>query len=621
MVSKNVTSIAKTSIASTQVNKFQAPWLTQNESIMYLEPHYAVITSAGIRHSASVGCTAEIIGICLVTPPDKPEPSIFGFAEFVTALALLIVVYTFSDIRYRFRVSTAPISLFKITFAAAIVVGIGTLTNDVWFSEKWPVPDFASSQALWQGFFGWLFLMAVLVWVYYGFLRPPVFGPRNCLKFARAFFRHTLTGSEEDLPAIVGELARSAPSLIKHSRITGPQRNRQKGIERNSKPPKPKVGDYAHDILLMLGSRKVCRYIASSAPGTAIALFNSMGDQKKYNVPLGQFAKNLTMEALKNKDSIIYHEDDGYFSGFLGYLRPFSTAIYGRYEIVESLGDNFHSPLDIDYQLVWSWDSSQMEAYCRLVLIAMRSYLEEGWRGRSFALRRSIENIRNSVSDIYKLNGQAGDVFTSDSFQRLRPSVRFVSDCARLLDELKIEPWTRLRKLDGRHAPYEEDIYDVISELMFEIIFSASGVHEPVDTCWSVHYNAVWGEFFGLPRRGSSWQILHFKVRRLLYNEIRELSDLPNYKSSAILGICLNVMGLNQSYRRGNGSEWPLKKVVLGWAKKNYLKLLNVQPDVAASCLIGGISFDEGRIALVKTYNKGLSLEAPKDFLELEPVS
>ena len=45
-----------------------------------------------------------------------------------------------------------------------------------------------------------------------------------------------------------------------------------------------------------------------------------MSELKKYSLPISQFASNISSESLRNKDSILYHEDAGYYSGFLEYL-------------------------------------------------------------------------------------------------------------------------------------------------------------------------------------------------------------------------------------------------------------------------------------------------------------
>jgi len=62
---------------------------------------------------------------------------------------------------------------------------------------------------------------------------------------------------------------------------------------------------------------------------------------------------------------------------------------------------------------------------------------------------------------------------------------------------------------------------------------------------------------------------------------------------------------------------YALHKVVINWVKNNYLSLKIIHPQIAESCLIGSISFDEKNSRIVKTYFKGLNIEAPKDYLEL----
>lgn len=223
-----------------------------------------------------------------------------------------------------------------------------------------------------------------------------------------------------------------------------------------------------------------------------------------------------------------------------------------------------------------------------------------------------------SMIMLYKLNDMPSDYYSTDIFKRLRTSVKFVKDAIDLIGKQQNLPSTTLR-IRGDHG--HKDFYDYIADLMFEIIFSAASVTAPPDKCWSIHHNTVWGEFFGLSGKGKAWKIIHFKLRRLLYDEILRLEKFPNYKSSKILGFCLNVMGLKIGKKKGYDSDYyPLHKAVLAWTRRNYLRLRNIQPEVANSCLIGSISFNEQGTRLVKTYAKGLNLEAPKEYLELSSV-
>ena len=120
--------------------------------------------------------------------------------------------------------------------------------------------------------------------------------------------------------------------------------------------------------------------------------------EKKYDIPIGQFAKSIATEAIENKDSIIYHEEDGFTSGLIGYLKPWSQTVYGNFELVEALAANFGSPLDIDYRTRWTWDADQWGAYCRAALVAFKSYLTSGRSNtHSYAIFRIVSNIEDAL--------------------------------------------------------------------------------------------------------------------------------------------------------------------------------------------------------------------------------
>lgn len=516
----------------------------------------------------NLACEKFYLGICFVTPSSGSQASIFGFTEFISALALLVIVYTVTDIRYRFRVAVAPLPLFRLTFYLIGIIGFGTLLTRVWLAEHWPVPASLISQSVWQGIFGVFFLSLAMTWIYYAFIKPPIFGEKNYQKFGQVLYGIILKGSDTELPVIADELSRSAEPLVTLSRINQPSLKTDREEREKDKKHEPSVGEYAHDVLLLIGNRKLCRHVIASSPGTAIAFFEAMTTHQKYNLPIGQFAVNLSTEAIINKDSILYHEDEGYISGLIGYLKPFSQAIYGNYRLVETLASNARSPLDIHHEIVWSWNTSQLEVYSRAVIISLKSYLESGnWGQHSYALYRAFKNIENSCHDVYKLE-DISDYYSTDIYKRLRAAVDFVEETINLIDQQQNLSPNKLRIRNRRG--YQEDFYDHIANLMFEIILAASSVKADADKCWTIHYNAVWGDFFGLPHAGKAWKIVHFKLRRLLYDEILQLEKFPNYKASRILGFCLNVMGLKIREKTGYGSEYyPLHQAVLAWTRKN----------------------------------------------------
>lgn len=155
---------------------------------------------------------------------------------------------------------------------------------------------------------------------------------------------------------------------------------------------------------------------------------------------------------------------------------------------------------------------------------------------------------------------------------------------------------------------------------MFEIIHSAAYIKGPPDKAWGIHHNSVWGDFFGISNNGQAWKIVQFKLRRLLYDEICDLEYLPNYKAALVLGICLNVMGLKMGKRSSYGRDHAaLKAAVLTLTQRNYLRLREVNAEIADACLIGSITFDAEQSRLVKTYAKGLRPEPARECLPLQP--
>lgn len=564
-----------------------------------------------------MNCKREFLDICLAIPSNTASSSIFGFTDFVSTLALLVVVYTITDACFRFRIAVAEPNLLALTFYLVAILGSLVLLTDIWVAQGWLVP-MLMSQAVWRGILGGYFLVVPLAWLYYGYVRPPIFSKNNYKQFARELYKAILKGSDSELPAIANELARSASSLVEFSRPV--RRHRHNDETKLNDTRELNVSDYAHDLIFLLGNRKFCRHIVASCPVTAIAFFEHMTLTKSYEIPIGAFASNISAEAILNKDSILYHEGDGYTSGLMGYHKAFSQALYGNFSLIEKLASNGRSPLDIAYEIKRAWDAEQWEAYGGAVLITLTDYVASGSWGRpAYALYRGLEDISHSCMDVYKLAEVEGDYYSSDIFKRLNVAVHSLKAAIDAIEKREPVPQTLLRIRDkNRSIP---DLYDHIADAIFEIILNASSLKRPREKCWSVHYNAVWSDLFTM-NQGKAWRLVQRKVRRLLYDEICQLDSFPNYKSSKVLGFCLNVMGPKLVSKDFFGyGQYALHKVVLAWTKKNYLKLRQVHPEVAESCLIGSISFDEQGARIVKTYIKGLNREAPKEYLELSPLS
>lgn len=549
--------------------------------------------------------------VCFVPLPAN-TPKLFGFSEFLTGLALMVLAWTIADVRYRFRVRTAPLPLQGITFAVVSSVGILALLTDLWRAEQWLVPrGHLITPSGWQAILGGLFLLTVLTWAWFAFIRPPVYGRMNPKRYAHALYRTILNGSPSELSVIADELGRSARSLIRHASDRQPP---IPGLGGETSAPKlPQVAAYANDLLLLIADRRFSRAIVESSPGTALIVFREITQTKKYGVPISIFSKNLVNEAISNKDSFLFHESEGYESGLLGYHKPLSQAMFSNYEMVEAIG----TLLDPDLSGRAKWDATQWQAYCRAVLMTFRNYVEEGWGGHSLVLYRAKGYIEHAVSDLYKLDGMTQNAWDDDVRQRLRVVVGFIGDAIEILDKKGVPEYVKLRVRKERGA---ETFYEHLAKMIFEVIFHASTVGSPPDLCWDIQHNTVWYELFNFGRRdGPAAKVVKFKVRRLLYQEVATMKRMPNFKGARILGFCLNVMGLTVHAQESFDDHKALQKAVLSWTKKNFAWLHAYRSRVAEACMLGSITYDAEHRRLLKTYPSGLEREPKRDYFDVDP--
>jgi hypothetical protein len=547
-------------------------------------------------------------------PLDGSGQKIFGFSEFLAGLALMVLAWTIADVRYRFRIQTAPIPLVGVTFAVVSTVGFLALLTDLWRAEGWLVPKGnLLTPATWQAVLGGAFLLTFFTWAWFAFIRPPRYGRHNAERFARTLYRFILKGSPTELAVIADELAHSAAALVHCATDRGRFKGHDAKDDEAQKRVPPKIVGYANDLLLLIADVRLCRAIVGASPGTALAFFRAIVETKKHGIQIETFAKNVVNEAIANKDSFLYHEAEGYLTGFIGYHKPLSQAMFSNYDMVETVG----TLLDPDIYAKNDWHAQEWEVYCRVVLITFRSYVEAGQPGHSFVLYRAKGYIEQAASDLYTLN-ELRSTWDADASHRLRVVVQFIKDAVGILEEKRVghHVHLRIREKQGR-----ETFYDYMAEMIFEVIFHASAVKSPQWGCWSIQHNSVWGEFFNFHRlAGPAGRVVKFKVRRLLYDEVSDMNRFPNFKGAKILGFCLNVMGFTINQTDYDRDSKALQKAVLAWTKKHYLWLHAYNPRIAEACLVDGITYDSDRRRLVRTYlAEGLRREPSYAYFELDP--
>lgn len=556
----------------------------------------------------------RVLGVCFFHL-DSAGSKFFGFSEFLAGLALMVLAWTIGDVRYRFRVQTAPIPLREVTFSVVAAVGVLTLLTDLWRSEQWLVPcgDFITP-AIWQAILAGLFLFTFLTWAWFAFIRPPVYGKKNSKRFAQSLYGFILKGSPEELGVIADELAHSSKNLVSYATAKNSRFRQEKGGKRAAR----KVEMYANNILMLIADKRFCRVVVQSAPSVALNIFKEMRRARKC-VHVEVFSKNILNSAINDKNSFLFHESGAYESGLLGHHKPLSQAMFSNYWIVDTIG----SLLDPDITDKRKWDAEQWAAYCRIVLIAFKGYVSnKQWWVLPIDIVSAKEHIERSVGDLYVLNGVASNTWNDDVVSRLHVVTDFIKKAVDILDEQEISSGIKRSNRPTENAE-EKNLYDHLAELILEVVFAAAHVTSPAWECWLIQHNYVWSRLFGsFALTSKAGNLVRFKARRLLYEEIIGMSDFSHYRGAKMMGLCLNVMGLAFEKGRYGKSNRPLHTVILRWMKSNYADLHVHNPKLAEVCLVGSVSYDQENHRLVMSYpSEGGRAEPQYRYFEVSPPS
>lgn len=548
--------------------------------------------------------------LCFVPIEAGQFKKIFGFAEFLAALALLAVLYTVTDIRYKFRVAVTPGLLLPTTFVLIAFIGIATLMTELWVAQVWLVPrTHWLDLAVWQAMLGLMFLGTFLTWTYYAYVRPPVFGYRNAERYAREIIRFALRGNDDELKVIVNEVASSSKQLVKH------WASHEKSIEGISKPM-TRTAALARDVFFVLSDRRMCRVIVKSSPITALAFFDDMAAAPNKEFAFSTFSRNITMEAVAQKDSFLYSENEGYQSGFFGYLKPISQTLYGNYALISSIQNaGGLGAFDVEYEDYHSWDGKQWSAYLRAVLITLKSFLETGnTNNQSSVITSALSHVNTAYMGLEKISGMENP-YETKTYEVFNAICEFASKAVQSIDEAQHQPYVHCVRRDQ----YPRNIYDQLAELMHQLCIDAAYVKGPFMTAWTFQHNMAWKTLYGF-KNGPTWTVVRLKTRRLLYEQIYRMAEMPNYVSIRAVAFCLNVFGLSPLERdsKYHREGYALSRKAHAWAKEYYLELVRDYPEMAEVMLTGSISFDKENSRLVQTNNYGMRKNTTYKYLKLQ---
>ncbi|MBY0363471.1 MAG: hypothetical protein K2X45_16320 [Phreatobacter sp.] len=475
------------------------------------------------------------------------------------------------------------------------------MTVDVWYQNGLPVPRFLQNANNIKAAIGIVFLLFVarIIWIIT--VRAPVFSKSTAQRYFDAVFYYIHQGEADKMTALAEELTKTIDKILDAA-------SHPDAADRAT----PAHCMIAKRLILTLADSRFCSVVAARCPGFFIHLISYIQEKDLYNVPIFQFARNIGNAFIRDTGSAFYQEDGYYWTGLFGHAQPITRTLFGNYKFVEHCAAAGGSPLDIEPWQRGGLTSEQWHGYTRAALAFFRARTQSKdlqAKQHSFALYR----IRTTFEHCFLPDGDFTQLNVSSEFAKFKCSVDFVSSAIHILEK----EGKRSRVL-RRHDAGEEDDFDHLAAIAFANILNSTNVRQDPSTTWSVLHNLAWSNTF---RHSNTHQArdVAFKLRRLLYNELKDLDRYAHFGRARILGYCLLVFGFKASPVERDVLFEPIRRLAVRLAVRHYERIRKHQPRVAQAVLMGPLSYDPDGLRFVRTYEGQLGTEPDRAYLSVTP--
>lgn len=498
------------------------------------------------------------------------ENSFFDFTTFVTAMAVLILAWTNSDYRYKFRFKISflpPCALLIIVF----VLGLATVVDDYMHFDFW------WSYSTWQLIFALILLILIFYWAFSCFVKSPKFNWYNHSRYRKAFRDVVFRRNYREMTSLVGDFRNSVQSIIRFSK-------NEYELEDCELSEKEKN---ALRIVDLIGNDFFAKAVVDVDVRIAADLFKDAKENNKINHGIKVFAVNFITQALINENSFLYTEIN-YTNGSFSYYKPVITAIYSDYDLVHEIPQL----LNPHYSLRRQWRAQQVKAYCVILLASIKSFFEK-WHD-DFFFKQNFEDLSDLTRKVLELNGVSGDLMGNESWLIYKEVIGFYRDLILAISKTSISK--RIQKKYSEEYK-EMDLFDIIADSIVKIMNWIGDVRGP--NFWLVQYMNFWDDIFHTEPETESVKILMFKLRRAIYLTIKEDGG---YMGIRIHMMILNIMGLTPISKTKQlfKEDGILHRWVLYYTKYNLWTYYQNKPNFVNACMPDGMSIDVNTKELVR---------------------
>ena len=464
--------------------------------------------------------------------------SFFGFSEFLTGLALLMIVWSTTDYKYRFRLYISRLSK-KALFIMTVIVGLVTLACD--FVASIGVITHLT-QFVVQLICGSLLFCFVMYWVKTVFLCPPVFTESNCKKFAAEFVFVCENGTDEELNILVQEIIFSLQNIVHFAHEYGRGSNDFSEVEKQ-----------VYNIFSRMSTERFCHTAVRGYFGRV--LFCCMIAEKKFNVGLETFAENYITELLKWDGSFIFRESDSR-NGYLWVRQPLITEIYGSKELLKGLNELIRP----DYSVTKDWNHKQVRAYVAILTKAFDACYGE-------------LNSDTLISEAYEnLEKTAGRVCWEEKTSR--ESINLFSETMNFYEKVIRDLLPNKNNFSSRKTYSDDyktkDFLDYFVDSVLEIFYFAGNFHGDNRYRRNIQLIDCLNGVFSNSNSQNDCMVFYEKLKEAVLLEVQKNRGLVGFY---IMTLFLENGGLEKGSTVGNKYLIEIHDMLVDYAEEHFLEM------------------------------------------------
>ncbi|MDT3491991.1 hypothetical protein ROV93_17870 [Stenotrophomonas maltophilia group sp. msm4] len=505
------------------------------------------------------------------------DPKIFGFAEYIAALALMVLAWTTVDYRYRFRVETARYDIRRMAFAAVWIIGVLTLVTDVWRASGWPVWEWGPiTPVVWQGLLGLAFLATFMTWALVAFVRPPKFNEGNADRFQRAVLLEIKGGDKAHIALMADALVPSAPSIVRLLSLRRPS---------------------AEQLLSLLSDPVVCSVLVTRSPALLAALYEELHRLPVNSRATYSLTTNVLSAAVAEGDSFLHREVRDWTRGAASSTQPVTRTVFRNLVLLDQMPGIFNAPDASQWQL------PQWRAFFRAAGMTLGHYITLADTGRlthSFAVDNIFEVLKAAPGHV-RLNLASGQIGRQEAAAVLRELILLVKEVSDRISDTTVE-MSAWRGLGEYHNPIQH-----LARVAYHILLAASYVKAPAGEAWHFGYGIAWSGIFDPFKRKApekAFTEVQELVARMVWLTITELDRTPNFYGAQLLALCINIGLITEAPpSRDKGQIKPsdaLLRLVTGWLRRRFAWLYNYNPTLAVAGFADGVSYNKERRLIIR---------------------